>query len=121
MLYQFDVLKSFVNQLISSHIKNANTKACHSADFGPYYPQRSRMQSSLHHLVIKQPQFQMFLKPQYLETAHGVDAEYDAALRDYYHPYHNLVCLLLRVAVNAKKATTSVVELSTFSLSHTKV
>ena len=37
---------------------------------------------------------------------------YDQALHDYFYPYHGLVDLLLRVAVNIKHVTESLVQLS---------
>ena len=42
----------------------------------------------------------------------GVDEAYDQALHDYYYPYHSLVDLLLRVAVNNKHVTDQLVQLS---------
>jgi ubiquitin carboxyl-terminal hydrolase 34 len=42
----------------------------------------------------------------------GTDEAYDAALVDFYSPYHHLVDLLLRVSVNNKHVTGDLVELS---------
>lgn len=42
----------------------------------------------------------------------GVDAAYDAALSEYYDPYHHLIDLLVRVAVNQQCLSESVVNLS---------
>jgi hypothetical protein len=42
----------------------------------------------------------------------GVDAAYDAALCEYYDPYHHLVDLLVRVAVNQQCLSENVVNLS---------
>jgi ubiquitin carboxyl-terminal hydrolase 34 len=42
----------------------------------------------------------------------GVDAAYDAALFEYYDPYHHLIDLLVRVAVNQQCLSENLVNLS---------
>lgn len=46
------------------------------------------------------------------EFSQGVDPVYDAALHDFYDPYHHFVDLLFRVAVNQQNVTEAVVTLS---------
>ena len=42
----------------------------------------------------------------------GIDETYDQALHDYFLPYHSLLDLLVRVAVNNKHVSESLVQLS---------
>ena len=52
------------------------------------------------------------MKSQPYILSQGVDEAYDAALNEYYSPYHHLVDLLMRVSVNNKHVTNDLVELS---------
>ena len=41
----------------------------------------------------------------------GIDEAYDQALHEYFYPYHSLVDLLVRVAVNQENVTETVINL----------
>ena len=41
----------------------------------------------------------------------GIDEAYDQALHEYFYPYHSLVDLLVRVAVNQQNVTETVINL----------
>lgn len=58
------------------------------------------------------PQFNMMLHTSQLESTKGVDELYDQALQDFFMPYHILVDLLCRVAVNHQTLNEPLINLS---------
>ncbi|XP_033629048.1 ubiquitin carboxyl-terminal hydrolase 34-like isoform X1 [Asterias rubens] len=80
---------------------------------GPYFPRRmpkpAPNKTSIRPL---RPELQMFLHPSQLETSHGSDPAYDAALREYFLPYHQLVETLCHTALNVNLFTEDTINLS---------
>ena len=54
----------------------------------------------------------MFVPTVALEAHHGQDPDYDRALSQYFSPYHKLVDIMVRLAVNEDCLTKSLVDLS---------
>ena len=58
------------------------------------------------------PMLQLAVPANQLEAAHGEDPEYDGQLHHYYWTYHNLVDLMVRLAVNENSMAKMLIDLS---------
>merc|ERR1711963_544489 len=58
------------------------------------------------------PMLQLAVPANQLEASHGQDPEYDRALHRYFWTYHNLVDLMVRVAVNEDAINKMLIDLS---------
>ena len=56
--------------------------------------------------------FQMCVPSSQLEGHNGQDSDYDRALQRYFYPYHSLVDLMVRLAVNEEILSKPLVDLS---------
>ncbi|XP_022107873.1 ubiquitin carboxyl-terminal hydrolase 34-like, partial [Acanthaster planci] len=80
---------------------------------GPYFPRRMpKPAPNKTSMRPPRPELQMFLHPSQLETSHGSDPVYDAALRDYFLPYHQLVETLCHTALSINLFTEDTINLS---------
>ena len=58
------------------------------------------------------PFIQMMVPASQLDANHGQDPEYDRALHRYFHNYHGLIDLMVRLAVNEDNLNKMLVDLS---------
>ncbi|XP_048258866.1 ubiquitin carboxyl-terminal hydrolase 34-like isoform X4 [Haliotis rufescens] len=80
---------------------------------GPYFPRKGQKPiGSKSNIRPPRPQFQMFLHSSQVEVPKGVDEVYDQALNDFIIPYHQLVDVMCRVAVNMQNLSESLISLS---------
>lgn len=80
---------------------------------GPYLPRRSTS-AALGKMAARpaRPMVQMAVPHSQLEAAKGVDPEYDAALLEFYLPYHELIDVMCRLAINNDCMTDTLINLS---------
>jgi len=79
---------------------------------GPYFPRRDRRGMSVKSVRPPRPMLQLTVPASQLEASHGQDPEYDKALYKYYWSFHNLVDLMVRVAVNEDSVSKVLIDLS---------
>ncbi|XP_038075535.1 ubiquitin carboxyl-terminal hydrolase 34-like isoform X2 [Patiria miniata] len=80
---------------------------------GPYFPRRMpKPAPNKASIRPPRPELQMFLHPSQLETSHGSDPVYDAALREFFLPYHQFVETLCYTALNINLFTEDTINLS---------
>ncbi|XP_071450552.1 ubiquitin carboxyl-terminal hydrolase 34 [Hetaerina americana] len=86
---------------------------------GPYFPHRGGINHHRTSLAIgpsmpgpRRPMVQMAVPHSQLESAKGLDEEYDEALLEVYTPYHQFVDVMCRLAVNNDCMTETLVGLS---------
>ncbi|KAL6440116.1 hypothetical protein ACFW04_003021 [Cataglyphis niger] len=78
---------------------------------GPYLPRRSTPPGKMPSRPAR-PMVQMAVPHSQLETSKGVDPEYDSALLEFYLPYHELIDVMCRLAINNDCMTDALVNLS---------
>ncbi|XP_014601370.1 PREDICTED: ubiquitin carboxyl-terminal hydrolase 34 isoform X2 [Polistes canadensis] len=78
---------------------------------GPYLPRRSTPPGKMPTRPAR-PMVQMAVPHSQLEASKGVDAEYDSALLEFYLPYHELIDVMCRLAINNDCMTETLVNLS---------
>ncbi|KAL0117751.1 hypothetical protein PUN28_008863 [Cardiocondyla obscurior] len=78
---------------------------------GPYLPRRSTPPGKMPTRPAR-PMVQMAVPHSQLEASKGVDPEYDSALLEFYLPYHELIDVMCRLAINNDCMTDSLVNLS---------
>ncbi|XP_014226620.1 ubiquitin carboxyl-terminal hydrolase 34 isoform X1 [Trichogramma pretiosum] len=66
---------------------------------GPYLPRRTSPPGKMPPRPVR-PMVQMAVPHSQLEAAKGTDPEYDAALIEFYLPYHELIDVMCRLAIN---------------------
>ena len=89
-----------------------NKLFCHRF-LGPYFPRRNLQPlTNLKTVRPPRPMFQMCVPSSQLEGHNGQDSDYDRALHRYFYPYHQLVDLMVRLAVNEEILTKPLVDLS---------
>ena len=80
---------------------------------GPHFPRRERRggvrKSSSRP---PRPMLQLAVPANQLEASHGQDPEYDRALHSHFWTYHNLVDLMVRIAVNEDTIVKMLIDLS---------
>lgn len=116
-----DLLKEFVMLVPSeaimalapllSHCHAALQESHAAVPPGPYLPRRSTPPGKLATRPTR-PMVQMAVSQSQLETSKGVDPEYDNALLEFYLPYHELIDVMCRLAINHDCMTESLVNLS---------
>merc|ERR1719266_3124448 len=85
---------------------------------GPFFPRRERRpglsasSNSSKSSRPPRPMLQLAVPATQLEASHGQDPEYDRALHRYFWTYHNLVDLMVRVAVNEDAINKMLIDLS---------
>merc|ERR1719384_2371940 len=85
---------------------------------GPFFPRRERRSglsaasNSSKSSRPPRPMLQLAVPANQLEAAHGEDPEYDRGLHHYYWTYHNLVDLMVRLAVNENSIVKMLIDLS---------
>lgn len=111
LTFQKDIILTIVTILRDSHKAFQDSNLVVS--MGPYFPRRGQKPiCSKSNVRPPRPQFQMFLLSNQLEATRGVDEAYDAALSDFFTPYHLFIDLLCRVAVNQHNLTKDLINLS---------
>ncbi|KAK2584981.1 hypothetical protein KPH14_008512 [Odynerus spinipes] len=78
---------------------------------GPYLPRRSTPPGKMPTRPAR-PMIQMAVPHSQLEASKGVDPEYDSALLEFYLPYHELIDVMCRLAINNDCMTDTLVNLS---------
>ncbi|XP_012254828.2 ubiquitin carboxyl-terminal hydrolase 34 [Athalia rosae] len=78
---------------------------------GPYLPRRSNPPGKMASRPAR-PMVQMAVPHSQLEASKGVDLEYDGALLEFYLPYHELIDVMCRLAINNDCMTDTLVNLS---------
>ncbi|XP_050445731.1 ubiquitin carboxyl-terminal hydrolase 34 isoform X2 [Cataglyphis hispanica] len=78
---------------------------------GPYLPRRSTPPGKMPSRPAR-PMVQMAVPHSQLEASKGVDPEYDSALLEFYLPYHELIDVMCRLAINNDCMTDALVNLS---------
>lgn len=78
---------------------------------GPYLPRRSTPPGKMPTRPAR-PMVQMAVPHSQLEASKGVDPEYDNALLEFYLPYHELIDVMCRLAINNDCMTETLVSLS---------
>ncbi|XP_015123639.1 ubiquitin carboxyl-terminal hydrolase 34 [Diachasma alloeum] len=80
---------------------------------GPYLPRRSTS-AAVGKMAARpaRPMVQMAVPHSQLEAAKGVDPEYDSALLEFYLPYHELIDVMCRLAINNDCMTDTLINLS---------
>merc|ERR1719273_1940243 len=111
MLWPTDMLTLLVPLLHRSH--NSASESTENMTLGPYFPRRNLQPlANLKTVRPPRPMFQMCVPSSQLEGHNGQDQDYDRALHRYYYPYHSLVDLMVRLAVNEEILTKPLVDLS---------
>lgn len=70
---------------------------------GPYFPKRGHVTDPSMKIHPPQPALDMCLHQLQLEASKGVDAAYDSELFNYFYPYHRLIDIIVRAAINTAK------------------
>ncbi|KAG7202552.1 hypothetical protein KM043_009748 [Ampulex compressa] len=78
---------------------------------GPYLPRRSTPAGKMPTRPAR-PMVQMAVPHSQLEASKGVDPEYDSALLEFYLPYHELIDVMCRLAINNDCMTDTLINLS---------
>ncbi|XP_073249593.1 ubiquitin carboxyl-terminal hydrolase 34-like [Porites lutea] len=81
---------------------------------GPYFPRRHTKVIVSSKSVPRPavPELNMFLHPSFLDSPKGVEESYDAAVTEYFQPYHSFVDKLLRFGFNQDKVPDHVIACS---------
>merc|ERR1719384_1263040 len=85
---------------------------------GPFFPRRERRgglsaaSNSSKNSRPPRPMLQLAVPANQLEASHGEDTDYDRGLHHYYWTYHNLVDLMVRLAVNENSIVKMLIDLS---------
>jgi len=111
MLWPNEMLTILVPLLHRSH--NSSTDSSDTVALGPFFP-RKNMQpmGNLKTVRPPRPMFQMSVPSSQIEGHNGQDPDYDRALFRYFDPYHRLVDLMVRLAVNEENLSKPLVDLS---------
>merc|ERR1711971_1050107 len=111
MLWPNEMLTILVPLLHRSH--NSSTDSSDTIALGPFFP-RKNMQpmGNLKTVRPPRPMFQMSVPSSQIEGHNGQDPDYDRALFRYFDPYHRLVDLMVRLAVNEENLSKPLVDLS---------
>lgn len=111
LLYPSESLSLLVPLLASCHASFQENNS--PVTPGPFFPRRGqKILPTKSNMRPQRPMLQMFLHPSQLETAKGIDDEYDSALLEFFLPYHQFIDMLCRVAVSQDNITSDLVNLS---------
>ncbi|XP_034942559.1 ubiquitin carboxyl-terminal hydrolase puf [Chelonus insularis] len=94
-----------------SHCHAALQEALAAVPPGPFLPRRSTSSGKISARPAR-PMIQMAVPHSQLEATKGVDPEYDTALLEFYLPYHELIDVMCRLAINHDCMTDTLVNLS---------
>jgi ubiquitin carboxyl-terminal hydrolase 34 len=108
LLWPSEMLNILVPLLHRAHSSSAGGgegTSAGSPNIGPFFPRRSLAAAGLSAAGLKsvrppRPFLQMSYPSSAFEVSHGVDPDYDRALHRYFHHYHSMVDLMVRLAVN---------------------
>eukprot|EP00095_Tigriopus_kingsejongensis_P002851 maker-scaffold442_size170051-snap-gene-0.33 protein:Tk02851 transcript:maker-scaffold442_size170051-snap-gene-0.33-mRNA-1 annotation:"hypothetical protein TcasGA2_TC009817" len=112
MLWPQEMLNILVPLLHRSH---SNASETEPRDLGPYFPRKgvhTIPAMNLKAVRPPRPMVQMMVPASQLDANHGQDQEYDRSLNRYFHSYHSLIDLMVRLAVNEDNLTKMLVDLS---------
>ncbi|KAL3873492.1 hypothetical protein ACJMK2_036602 [Sinanodonta woodiana] len=111
LTYQSDCVAVMVPILTQAHITFQDSNIPMTT--GPYFPRRGQKPvGPKSNIRPPRPQFNMMLHSSLIEASKGVDDAYDTALSDFFIPYHILVDLICRMAVNNQMLTEPIINLS---------
>lgn len=111
LLYPAESLAALVPLLANAHATFQESNAPPAT--GPFFPRRGqKLLPSKTSIRPPRPVVQMFLHANQLESAKGVDDDYDHQMLDFFLPYHQLVDMLCRVAISNDCVTNDLVSLS---------
>ena len=94
-----------------SHCHAALQESHVSVPPGPYLPRRATPVGKMPSRPAR-PMVQMAVPHSQLEAAKGTDPEYDSALLEFYLPYHELIDVMCRLAINHDCMTDTLINLS---------
>merc|ERR1719394_421142 len=113
LLWPQEMLTILVPMFHRSHVSAADTD---TTLMGPFFPRRERRSgmssSSKCNSRPPRPMLQLAVPANQLEASHGEDPDYDRSLHHYYWTYHNLVDLMVRLAVNENSIVKMLIDLS---------
>lgn len=100
VLYPTDFTEAIIPIINGSH-QHWN-KTSPPGLLGPYFPRRHTKLIVSSKSVARPavPELNMFLHPSFLDSPKGVEESYDAAVTEYFQPYHSFVDKLLRFGFN---------------------
>ncbi|XP_052272263.1 ubiquitin carboxyl-terminal hydrolase 34-like isoform X3 [Dreissena polymorpha] len=109
--YQSECINVLIPILSQVHMTNQDANM--PLPSGPYFPHRGQKPiGSKANIRPPRPHFNMLLHANQLEAAKGVDEAYDTAMQDFFSPYHSMVDLMCRVAVNQQILTEPIITFS---------
>ena len=109
LLWPNEMLTILVPMFHRAHVSAADTD---TTVMGPAFPRRERRPAGTKSSRPPRPMLQLAVPANQLEASHGQDSEYDRALHHYFWTYHNLVDLMVRVAVNEDAINKMLIDLS---------
>ncbi|XP_021379697.1 ubiquitin carboxyl-terminal hydrolase 34-like isoform X3 [Mizuhopecten yessoensis] len=111
LTFQSECVHTVVPILTQAHVAFQESNL--PMTMGPYFPRRGQKPiGPKSNIRPPRPQFNMMLHSSQIEATKGVDDMYDNALLDFFSPYHALVDLLCRVAVNHQSLNEAIINLS---------
>ena len=115
MLWPQEMLTILVPMFHRAHVSAADSD---NTLMGPFFPRRERRSglssasNSSKSSRPPRPMLQLAVPATQLEASHGEEPEYDRSLHHYYWTYHNLVDLMVRLAVNENTIVKMLIDLS---------
>lgn len=119
--FAIDLLKEFVMLVpteaimilapLLSHCHAALQESHAAVPPGPYLPRKSTPHGKMSSRPAR-PMVQMAVPHSQLEATKGVDPEYDNALIEFYMPYHELIDVMCRLAINNDCMSETLINLS---------
>lgn len=112
VLYSNDFAETLIPIIHASH-QHWN-KTSPPGLLGPYFPRRHTKVIVSSKSVARPaiPELNMFLHPSFLDSPKGVEESYDAAVMEYFQPYHSFVDKLLRFGFNQDRVPDHVIACS---------
>ncbi|KAL4238015.1 Ubiquitin carboxyl-terminal hydrolase 34 [Mactra antiquata] len=109
--YQSECINAIVPTLTHAHLSYQDNSL--PVANGPYFPRRGQKPiGPKSNIRPPRPHFNMLFHTSQQEAPKGVDEIYDAALQDFFIPYHSMVDLMCRVAVNQQILTEPIITFS---------
>ena len=109
LLWPQEMLTILVPMFHRAHVSAADTD---TTLMGPFFPRRERRSGLAKSSRPPRPMLQLAVPANQLEASHGEDPDYDRGLHHYYWTYHNLVDLMVRLAVNENSIVKMLIDLS---------
>ena len=113
MLWPNEMLTILVPMFHRAHVSASDSDS--SLLLGPFFPRReprSGMSANSKSSRPPRPMLQLSVPANQLEASHGEDPDYDRALHHHFWTYHNLIDLMVRLAVNENTIFKMLVDLS---------